>query len=464
MSWSIGLHLRDHLADLVGYNEADRSQLKRQYFYPQMNVESMLGSILQELNLRDIGNLRLYTDLPYRLAIKNYGGEAAVLITSGFENWLEMTAPIKTPYFTSVPRRHSMPIERDLFFGVTERVNASGQVEKAVDLTEMEFLAAKLQMNQIKNVAICFLHSMLNSENEQRAKEFLESKGFRVHLSSQVVPHETLEAESVDEKARFWSAILNAYVFEQFASQLKKIQAIFEPRLSSNGVISIGKFPLDDVLNGRVSLLQAGNQYYDRLADKFARSSPLFHACVDGFALLHGGKRRQSTWLSMFGPVAISAPAFFLPRIHPLTLLSKNFMTPIGFSSEIASYDPGPMVFGRGLTPTFFDLIALKIDPQDEAVAARVSDPRNGRGLQKFKEQLSVYKRIFSQAQSLSDEELGDQLFNLGCEILRDEIRVNLADSNAVNELLICGPLAATLAKPLRARLIDDLSESPCFD
>src|SRR6185312_1503070 len=105
MSWSIGLHLSDHPVDIVAHNPEDQSILQRRYFYPHTSAETTLGPILQDLSLNRVSKVAFMTDLPFRLALKCYGGEAAVLITSGFENWLELTTPIKTPYFTSASQR-----------------------------------------------------------------------------------------------------------------------------------------------------------------------------------------------------------------------------------------------------------------------------------------------------------------------------------------------------------------------
>ncbi len=463
MSWSIGLHLGDHLVDIVAKNLEDRSTVKRRFFFPHTNAEAALGLVLQELNLNAISRLMLMTDLPIRLALKCYGGESAVLITSGFENWLEMTSPIKTPNFSSTAQRFPMPIERELFFGVTERVNAHGEIEKSVDPDDLEFLAAKLQLNQIKNVAVCLLHSTLNNQNERAIKEYLEPKGFRVHLSSAVSTPEAV-GFAVDEKERFWTAILSAYVFEMFANRIKKIQAIFEPILESNAVITFGHYPLSDLWNGQVPLLQTANLFYEQLAKNIAGNGPVFYAGTDFFALLHGGGRRQTSWNSPWGPVALSAPAHATTRIRPLTSLAKNFISPIGFSSEYGTYDQGPMIFGRSQVPTFFDLMALNINPKDECIARKIAEPTIERGRRNLIEQLSAYKRSFTDVHSLTGEELGARLFELGCEILRDEIHAHLLDANAAAKLQICGPLAATLAKPLRGRLVDPALEPPCID
>ena len=452
MPWSIGLRVGEHFADLVALN---KEFYKRRFYYPQSSVEATLSALLQELQVSTVAKVRLYPNWPFEQSQSGQSDSAAVLITAGFENWLEMTMPLKTWHFTSEARRPAMPIDRDLFLGVSERTNAQGQIEKPVDHTELEFLSSKLQLHQIKDIAICFLHSARNNENEMRAKEFFETKGFRVHLSCLQNGHDF--HLMTDEKSRFLSTIVTARSFEPFLSRIKKIQSVFETLApGETNLVFVGDHPLQEIADGRVPLLKAATSYYEKLSSSMAQDGPIFYAGYENFILFAGRGERQKSWPSPFGPLALATPSLFFPRIQPLSLLTKGFISPVEFSNDIASHDLGPMVFGRGLVPTFFDLVALQMKPDDLQDVIPITDRRNERGRHHLVEQLAAHARNFTDDERLAGETLADRLFMLGCEILQDEIRNHGLNKN----LKICGPLATALAQPLGGLSIIDEFEA----
>ena len=82
----------------------------------------------------------MITNLPQKIIESGHGAPAALLTTSGFENWLEMNLPVKTNFITLLPERAPFLIERDFIFGIDERTNSNGHLEKNVNDTEIEFL------------------------------------------------------------------------------------------------------------------------------------------------------------------------------------------------------------------------------------------------------------------------------------------------------------------------------------
>jgi len=444
MSWSIGLHFGEHFADVVAHQKdaIEQGLHKRRIFYSQMSPESALTQLFADLKVDTISKATIFTNWPLRIASSNLGGSAAMLMTAGFENWLEMSAPIVRREFNSSPSRHEMPIDRELILGVSERINAEGHIEKLVDEAELEFLAAKLEMHKIKTLAVCFMHSAKNNENEKRAKAYFEGKGFRVYVSSRCSP---LEHQS-DEKPRFWAATLSAYVAETFFSRLKKVQDALAPYTTE---IFLGQHPIKEIIDGHISPLKTTHGYYDILADNLTRTSGLLYAGLEEFAFFPGYEKRNKTWPSPYGPVAIPHATHHLTRIQPLITLGSNFHSPIAFDEDGLTYDPGPMVFGRGLTPTFFDILALQ---SDLVPTLGITEKFSDRGRSRLAEQFSAYSRTLSDDSRLSGPDLATLLFNMATEMMTDEIR----NWYLPNRFQIIGPLANVLAKPLQAEIIDD--------
>ena len=67
-------------------------------------------------------------------------------------------------------------VERRLRFEVVERMAADGTVAAPLDEDEVRALAARLRELGVESVAVCFLHSYLYPEHEQRVGAILREE------------------------------------------------------------------------------------------------------------------------------------------------------------------------------------------------------------------------------------------------------------------------------------------------
>ncbi len=449
MAWSIGLHLGEHFSEVVAQFNGEAVSpdgpgrlVKKRFFTPQMAPEAGLSQFLTENSIQKIDRAQLATSWPQRIIEARHGSSIAVLTTSGFESWLELTQPLKTQFFSPHPERPTPLFDSEFVFGVNERVNAQGHIEKLLEETELEFLCSKLELNQIKNIAVCFLHSYKNSTNENLARKYLEAKGYQVYISSQWAPSPgPVPDHSQNEKTRFWQTIRNAYCRPLFAERLQKISDLLTPLLSDPSQLKMGKDDLSQSISGLTAPLADSNSVTDFITQKFAPATPLLYCGLEEFVLLDGSRRKST-------PISNEKL-----RLQPLTTLGRTFLSPISFRPETASYDPGPITFGRGHTPTLFDLVVSAKDfVPPMGAAEKVTD----RGRNRLNEHMVAYARSSSDKMNVPADQLIKALLQMAGEILRDDIRNKLVTQNAaknVIELRIAGPLAAIIAPLLRAPL-----------
>ncbi len=441
MTWSIGLHLGESVVEIVGRKAEDHDAevIKSRIFMPQMAPELAFSQFVAANNIEKLSHLKILSALPVKIIEAEHGAPAAVLTTSGFEIWLELNLPVKTPHFSSLPERQNFLIDREYIFGISERTNAQGHIEKILDESELEFLVAKLAMHEIKTVAICFLHSDKNSENEKRAKLYLEKHGLKVFLSSPL-------PSSAYENSRFWAAALNAYVTPYFSEKMTALNEEIKKIATEDAEILWGKHKFSDVVEGIVSPLDAAFSFTDFVSDNFAKTTPVLYCGLEDFIFFKPGGVARDLWPSPVGNVSIKHTPYLKLKNQPLTRLDRGFFSELALSNEKINYDPGPVVFGRGHTLCLFDLLTYEENLDFiEGVHEKMSD----RGRARCKETLSAYARNLSESESIDSEYLVQSLCENAAFSWRNEIGEN-------DSLTLCGPLAPLVKKYFNSKATGD--------
>ena len=130
------------------------------------------------------------TTLAVNTLIQRSGADVGVLVTRGFEDVLELgrlRLPEPQNFFTD---RVRPLVPRHRVRGIGERVNARGEMLTPVDLSEVERAGHELAAVGCQAIAVCFLHSYRNDENERLAVARLQDclPGMLIRCSSAVWP------------------------------------------------------------------------------------------------------------------------------------------------------------------------------------------------------------------------------------------------------------------------------------
>ena len=151
--------------------------------------------------------------------LERRGSRTALVTTAGFRDVLELRR-LRIPHMYDLFWRKPPPlVERRLRFEVNERVAADGTVVRPLDEAESRALAARLRATGVESVAVCFLHSYLYPEHEQRFGAILaeELPEANVSLSSEILREQR-------EYERSATTVVNAYVRPLMASYLDRIR------------------------------------------------------------------------------------------------------------------------------------------------------------------------------------------------------------------------------------------------
>ena len=196
---------------------------------PSVGFLHAVDRILEQEGLRpqDISYLVHGTTVATNSLIEGKTPRTAFITTAGFRDMLEIGRQVR-PSLYDVHFQKTRPlVPRDLAFEVSERLDAQGNVLVELDEEEVQEVARELKQQEVKSVAVCFLHSYLNPRHEERVMEILHASDpdLLVSLSSHVCPE-------FREYFRASTTVINACVRPVLARYLKGI----EDRLKGQGV------------------------------------------------------------------------------------------------------------------------------------------------------------------------------------------------------------------------------------
>jgi N-methylhydantoinase A len=340
-------------------------------------VESSLGK-----PVADAGLLVHATTLAINTVIERRGATTALLTTEGFRDvietgredrydlydlQIELTPPL-------VPRRRRLTLP--------ERTDAAGRVVAGIEAADVEAVASTFREAGCEAVAVCFLNSYANPENESVVVEQLRSL-----LPGVFVTHSASVSQTIREYERFLATAVNAYIGPRVSEYLGRLeealaQAGHRDRvriMKSNG----GLCSVADAVSTPVQILESGPAGGVIAAAGIARE----HGCGEAVAFDMGGTTakaaliiegvplftdelevaRQARLVTGSGMplrlesvdlVEIGAGGGSIAHINELGLLQVG--------PESAGSTPGPACYGRGgkrPTVTDADLLLGYLNP-----------------------------------------------------------------------------------------------------
>jgi len=151
------------------------------------------------------------TTLATNALLTERGAKVGMLTTEGFRDELEIRRGFKNirtsmynlgvpPYKPLVPRYLRLPVrERTLF---------TGEIETPPDVAGVEGALDRFSSGDVKSIAVCFLHSYANPENERRVAEICRGRfDGNVYVTTS---HEVLPVWG--EYERFSTTVVSAYI------------------------------------------------------------------------------------------------------------------------------------------------------------------------------------------------------------------------------------------------------------
>ncbi|MCC7486065.1 MAG: hydantoinase/oxoprolinase family protein [Burkholderiales bacterium] len=197
------------------------------------------------------------TTVATNLVIERKGALTGLITTRGFRDVLEIGRQTRPHLYDYGVVKPPPLARREHRIEVTERVDASGAVVRALDEAEVERAAGTLKAEGVSAVAICFLHAYRNPEHERRARAIVTRlmPDAYVSVSSEVLPE-------FREYERLSTTVLNAAVgprmeryLDRFVERVRALGVGVDPFTvhSNGGLMSVQAargFPVRTCLSG----------------------------------------------------------------------------------------------------------------------------------------------------------------------------------------------------------------------
>ena len=188
--------------------------------YAQAIVEG-LSEVFQESGLDGgaIEEIRHGTTVASNAILEHKGARVGLITTKGFRDVLEIRT-LRMPRLYDMTWTKPEPlVERYLRKVVDERIDANGNVERALDHADAESQVDALLAEGVETIAVCLLNSFVNSEHELAIKNIIRKKAPNIPLSisCEILPE-------IKEYERTSTTVVNAYVMPIVAGYLRALR------------------------------------------------------------------------------------------------------------------------------------------------------------------------------------------------------------------------------------------------
>lgn len=381
MAIRLGIDIGGTFTDFVLLNE--REGLLAVYKTPSTPhdpteaVFKGLASLLERRGIRpmDIAFLGHGTTIAANALIEGKTAPTALLTTEGFRDLLEIGRQRRPSLYDLNAEKPPPLVPRERRFEVRERLLSRGKTLIPLDTASVRAAAEHIKAEDLKAVAVCFLHSYANLEHELRAVSVLRDllgEGVFICASSELLPE-------FREYERLSTTVLNASlgpIVEGYLSDLEEglkalgVEAETLISLSNGGLSTIAvarRTPLRTILSGPAAGVAAAVWVGVKLGISDLITLDVGGTSAD-VALVRGGRAIETTERELMGYPArfpsldvntIGAGGGSLARVDEGGLLKVG--------PQSAGSRPGPACYGLGgERPTVTDacLILGYLDPQ----------------------------------------------------------------------------------------------------
>ncbi len=377
---------------------------------PSVAVETVLKDVLGEnaISAEEVQHLIHGTTLVTNAMIERKGAKTALITTQGFRDSIEIGRETRYDLYDLMIEQPKPLVPRYLRFDVPQRTLANGDTHTELDTEMVAKLAAELSERGIEAIAVSFLHSFTNPDDERKARETIEAAApnMRVSISSDVVPE-------IREFERASTTIANVYVQELVEKYLRQLEnrladmgfaGNFYLMLSSGGIATVDttvKYPVRLLESGPAAGALAANTYgiatgHDSLIS-FDMGGTTAKICVidNGQPLIAHEFEVDRVYrfakgsglpikLPVIELIEIGTGGGSIARVDSLGLLKAG--------PDSAGAVPGPVCYGRGgedptitdanlvlgyLDPSYFlgGKMSLDMDACRNAIKEKVADP-----------------------------------------------------------------------------------------
>ena len=150
--------------------------------------------------------------------IQKKGPQVSMITTKGHAGVLAMDGAVRSVLYDLRGRRPEPLVRRSRIYEVTERALVDGTIMQPLDQKELRQILSQIAKTDAKAIAICFVASQMQNQNEMQAKALVQEilPNLFTSVSSELSKHR-------GEFERFSTTVLNSYIGPLVYPYLKKI-------------------------------------------------------------------------------------------------------------------------------------------------------------------------------------------------------------------------------------------------
>ena len=305
--------------------------------------------------------------------LERTGARVAFVTTAGFEDTIAIGRQARARLYDWFAPAPKCLVEKELRFGVAERVSAEGEILREPTDEELAALVEAVRASGAEAVAISLLFSFANPKTEKRVEAALQNGwGFRFQTSHRILPE-------FREYERASTTVVNAYLAPRMAQYLTALEervgaehkgGRVDVMQSSGGIIAAraaAEEPVRTVLSGPAGGVVGACRMaqwagFDKIIgfDMGGTSTDVFVA--------NTATGTELTRESVVAGVPIGVPMLDIHTAGAgggsIARFDAGGMLRVG--PESAGADPGPICFGRGERATVTDanLVLGRLDAE----------------------------------------------------------------------------------------------------
>jgi N-methylhydantoinase A len=350
----VGVDTGGTFTDIV-YRDGAREGTLKLLSTPGDPGKVVLDGIRAIFGDRRADTLTYGTTVATNAMLERRGCRTALVTTHGFEDILEIGRQARPDLYDLEPRPPEPLIPSPLRFGVPERMLYDGTAVRAPRPSHLASLRGLLRAKGVESIAVCLLHSHVDSTHETAVGQALATLQLPITLSHELAPE-------VGEYERSSTTAANAYVrplvSQHVAALGEASRAVRFRVLQSNGG-AIGQAtacaePVRTMLSGPAGGVAAAHARckragFDRIITLDMGGTSTDVALVDGTV-----PRRAITEV---GGIPVRSPCVDIHTVGAgggsIAAVDAGGSLKVGPRS--AGAEPGPACYGRGSEPTVTD-------------------------------------------------------------------------------------------------------------
>ncbi len=352
---SVGIDAGGTFTDFVFFDGKEISVNKVPSTPRDPSIAVLSGLESHPIDFSHISEIIHGTTVATNALLERDGAKTCLVTTRGFEDIIEIRRQNREKLYDLLWSPTVPLVPSELRFGVSERTDYRGSVLVCPDEAEVADIKEKISSLGVEAIAVCFLHSYANPENERGVGAELAKLGIPITLSSELVAE-------FREYERTSTTVLNSYLIPKVNKYMRSLSRRLEGKTlsimqSNGGVISAeqaAESPAKIVLSGPAGGVVGAFEICALSGRKKIITYDMGGTSTD-ISLCDGGV--SFTTENTLGGVALKVPMINISTIGAgggsVAYIAEGGLLKVGPRS--AGADPGPACYGKGMLPTVTD-------------------------------------------------------------------------------------------------------------